>query len=381
MGYQFSEGCGLYYENIICSHNYMRVYFFSSPTFSTNHRHFCPGRKHFSLPPFLFYNIAKEPLPYWEQPMSVSTNKKQPSHPAFDRLTSMIMSGMTKRGSRSYSQTYALWRTWCARRQIDPLNLQKTTLTNFLLTQKVTYNTRRRHLSALRRLAQAAVEDDPDDVERQKSYAQLLHLRVPQRGLIESTYKTHELNAHQADSVLDVWQGEKPIQRRNRALVALLFMTGLRRSELNRLERLHCDLDDGTLYVPNDERTELSRTVAIPGDAALDALRDWVATLPPDRVYLFPKIHYSGLLGPDRPMSDQAVYSVIRQTEQLSGLKFTPQDARRTFLAEALNNGSPVSDVQIQAGHKDVLSTLKYAKSPEAKKRRERLKLGYGGKR
>jgi integrase len=307
--------------------------------------------------------------------------KPTTSKTQFENYVGQVLETLGKFAKRKYQETFQTWLEWCQQNKVNPLDIEPKTVNKFLISLKVSYGTRRRHLSALRRLAQEIVETNPEDAVAQTRYAQLLQVRVPTLDMQPSKSTQHELQPIQADQVLAVWDGEQPIQIRNRAIVALLFMTGLRRSEVAAVKREHLDLPNGTILIPHAEKPDRARTIAIPGEAALTALQGWLTRLPPGRAYLFPSIDKFGRLGPDLAMTDQAVYYIVQKTQAMSGLKFSPQDARRTFLTEALDNGSPISDVQIQAGHKEILSTLKYAKSPEATKRRERLKLRYGSTR
>ena len=69
------------------------------------------------------------------------------------------------------------------------------------------------------------------------------------------------------------------------------------------------------------------------------------------------------------------MYEVIKRTEQLVRVTFLPHDAQRTFITEALVIGTPLADVQAQAGHKQASTMLHYAQPVETKHRRERLRL------
>jgi integrase len=290
------------------------------------------------------------------------------------------ISTIGRRGQRIYRITYQSWREWCLRSPSNPLDLRAENIKRYLIAQEVSYNTRHRHLSALRKLARVIAKANPNNAALQESLAQLDLLRVPQDRLVPSERNLHELVPGQADKALAAWSDATPLHIRNRALVALLFMTGMSRSEVCSIRRANVDLAAGTIHIVHDEKTEKSHTVAIPGDLAIQALRNWMALLPPERQYVFPSIRKSGSLGPDKPTVDLTVYRIIQQTQERCGLVFTPQDVRRTFLVEALDNGSPLADVQAQVGHRDPYSTLRYAKTTDAAARRKRLKLRYGSK-
>jgi integrase len=111
------------------------------------------------------------------------------------------------------------------------------------------------------------------------------------------------------------------------------------------------------------------------GDSALEALRALRQALP-DSPYVFPSLrrgdHPTG-----RPITGEVVYRVVRQTSERCGIDFKPHDARRTVITGIIDNGGSVKDAQAVAGHSDGSTTMKYAQATDAKKLRERLKLGY----
>ena len=83
-------------------------------------------------------------------------------------------------------------------------------------------------------------------------------------------------------------------------------------------------------------------------------------------------------LGEDKPTDAQTIYRVVKQTERKSGVVFSPHTARRTFISEALNTGTPLSDIQAQAGHANEATTLRYARPAQARERRNKIRLRYG---
>lgn len=300
----------------------------------------------------------------------------KPADP-FTQLVEATLATVASSSARIYRQTFVLWRTWCRQHEVDPLNLIAANVREYLLTQYVSKNTRSRQLSALRKLARVLALDYTQPAWR-SAYESLLLLRVPTEGITERARPGRALNPTQANQVLEVWNGRKLIQRRNRALVALLFLTGLRRSEAAALRWSDLDLAEGVLQVQHGKGDQ-ARTAAIAGELAISALKDWRQTIGEAREYVFCAIGKGNRLGLDEPLTDHAVYEVVKRTEQLTGVVFSPHDARRTFITEALATGAPLADVQAQAGHKQPSTTLRYAKPVDARHRRERLRLRYGG--
>jgi integrase len=79
----------------------------------------------------------------------------------------------------------------------------------------------------------------------------------------------------------------------------------------------------------------------------------------------------------DKPISDQAVYNLIKATSAAMGLDFAPHDARRTLLTRALAAGSNVKDKQFIAGHANAETTLRYAIVKDAHEVKACTKLDY----
>jgi len=294
----------------------------------------------------------------------------------FDKLVEATMATVAASSARIYRQTFSLWQQWCNSHRVDPLNLVAAAVRDFLIDQSVSQRTRQRQLSALRKLARVLALDYTNPAWR-SAYDSLLLLRVPVEGVVKKERELRALSPSQAARVLEVWKGEKPIHKRNQALVALLFLTGLRRSEAAVLRWMDLDLAEGTLLVRHG-KGDKARTVAIAGDSAIEALEIWRTALGEGREYVFCAIGKGNRLGPDMAMTDHTVYEVVKRTERMSGIVFSPHDARRTFITEALTTGAPLADVQAQAGHKQESTTLRYAKPVDARNRRERLRLRYG---
>jgi integrase len=248
---------------------------------------------------------------------------------------------------------------------------------DFLISQTVTQRTRQRQLSTLRKMARVLALDYTNPAWR-SAYESLLLLRAPTEGASTFERELRALTPAQVNRNLEVWLGDKLLPRRNQALIALLFHTGLRRSEAAVLRWSDLDLEEGTLRVRHG-KGDKSRTIAIAGDMAVEALKLWKRAMGEERVYVFCAVGKGNRLSEDSPMTDRAVYDVVKRTEKISGVKFSPHDARRTLITEALATGAPLADVQAQAGHKNESTTLRYAKPIDARHRRERLRLRYGG--
>jgi integrase len=295
---------------------------------------------------------------------------------SFDALVQATLATVAPSSARIYRQTFQYWQDWCRRQGVDPLILTAANVRQYLLEQSVSQSTRQRQLSALRKLARVLALDYTNPARR-AAYESLLLLRTPKEGVTIKERSKRALSPAQADRVLRAWDDDTLIQQRNCALIAVLFLSGLRRSEVAQLQWADIDLDEGVIHIRHG-KGDTARDVALAGDYALEALANWRNAQGESRLYVFCSITKGSKLGDDCPMTAQAVYNVIKATERKTGVAFSPHDARRTFITEALATGAALADVQAQAGHKQESTTLRYAKPVDARQRRTKLRLRYG---
>ena len=72
-----------------------------------------------------------------------------------DAVIDTTLLTLSKSSARIYRQTYQNWLAWCEVFDVHPLDLRPQVVYAFLLDQPVTIATRKRHLSAFRKLARA----------------------------------------------------------------------------------------------------------------------------------------------------------------------------------------------------------------------------------
>lgn len=307
-----------------------------------------------------------------ETPFAADLEQAQP----FDELTAFALQTVAASSARVYRQTFALWRAWCVDQGVDPLDLRPTQVLAFLTAQNVTRTTRQRQLSALRKLAQILYILAPSDDTRRIIEA-LKGIKVPTGGDNGHERTKRALAPSQADKVLRAWDQLTPTHRRNRALIAVLALGALHRSEAAGLAWRDIDFENGVLSVRHG-KGDKAREVPLAGDFALDALREWQVCQPTGRDFVFCPLERGDKLGKDKPISGTDVYRIVKATEDASGIAFKPHDLRRTFITEALAAGTPLATVQAAAGHARGETTLRYAQAVDARQARKTLKLRYG---
>lgn len=164
-----------------------------------------------------------------------------------------------------------------------------------------------------------------------------------------------------------------PAGVRDAAIIALLKIAGLRRSEVASLHLNDFDLPTRTLTIQG-KRNKI-RTVPIEDAGALDALSDWLYLRGDFPGVLFTRIRKGGTILADG-LSDQAIYSMLKKRGEEAGLsEFTPHDMRRTFAGDLLDAGVDLVTVQKLMGHSDTNTTAGYDRRGEVAKRSAVKKL------
>jgi len=154
---------------------------------------------------------------------------------------------------------------------------------------------------------------------------------------------------------------------RDRAILSVLFVTGMRRSELIGLNIGDFDTEVFSLHIRNT-KTKEDRLVYI-GGKALAHLQYWVTLRGYDKAYdpLFCTAdkRFSRL-------SESTIYYIIKSRAKAAGLKpLTPHDFRRTFISNGFDNPD-VDEATLASitGHRDMNSLKRYDRRGERAKKR-----------
>lgn len=175
------------------------------------------------------------------------------------------------------------------------------------------------------------------------------------------------LSSPEVERLLAAPAGNGSAEVRDRAMLELLYATGLRVSELVSLKVRDVNMDAG--YVLTMGKGSKERLVPM-GDSARSALAEYIFTVRSkvdksgDNQYLF-----LSRLG-DR-MTRQAFWNIIKKRASETGIakNISPHTLRHSFATHLLENGADLRSVQIMLGHADLSTTQIYTHIT-----RERLK-------
>ena len=154
---------------------------------------------------------------------------------------------------------------------------------------------------------------------------------------------------------------------RDAALLGLLYGAGLRRAEAVSIALGDLELVTGTLRVMG--KGDKQRVVPL-GPSVCGALERWLRVRGSEPGRLFTPVRKGDGVAL-RAMSGQAVLMILRRLAARCGVaRFSPHDARRTFISDLLDAGADLSTVQQLAGHAQVNTTARYDRRGEHAKRR-----------
>jgi integrase/recombinase XerD len=188
-----------------------------------------------------------------------------------------------------------------------------------------------------------AIEDDP-----------AAQLETPRRGR-----KLPEVLSYaEVQRLLAQPRGDDPTTFRDRALLELMYASGLRASETTSLEIQDVDLDQGVVRARGKGSKE--RLVPVGGKAVaavrayLRAGRPKLVSSPEERK-LF--LNFRG-----GPLTRQGLYKIVLRHAESAGLgdRMSPHTLRHSFATHLLTGGCDLRSVQEMLGHADLSTTQLY---------------------
>ena len=147
--------------------------------------------------------------------------------------------------------------------------------------------------------------------------------------------------------------------KRDKAMLELLYATGIKVSELISLNKQDLDLDFGYIKCVSEND---ARVVPL-GKTAIRALRDYITECRPAMISqsaenaLFVNCNGSR-------MTRQGFWKLVKSYALAAGIEkdITPHTLRHSFAAHLLENGADLASIQEMLGHKDIVSTQIYTK-------------------
>jgi integrase/recombinase XerD len=171
-------------------------------------------------------------------------------------------------------------------------------------------------------------------------------------------YLPDTLNEAETERLLQVDLHQRPFPKRDRAMLELLYSSGLRISELtnSRLEQIN--LEDRFIRVTGKG----NKTRLVPmGRKACEAINDYLET--ERRVLVRPRTGSELFLSRrGQKLTRQRVWQIIREIAELGGfdIRIYPHLLRHSFATHLLSNGADLRIIQELLGHADISTTQIY---------------------
>ncbi len=165
------------------------------------------------------------------------------------------------------------------------------------------------------------------------------------------------LSIEEVDNLLDI-KTENAFDYRNKAMLELMYSSGLRVSELVSLELKDIDLENKIVRCFGKGKKQ--RIVPI-GDYALDYLKKYIDEYRP----LLKKNYYSESLflnNHGKEMTRQGFFLIIKKIAKEKKIEknITPHMLRHSFATHLLNNGADLRTIQEMLGHSNISTTQIY---------------------
>ena len=190
---------------------------------------------------------------------------------------------------------------------------------------------------------------------------QSLILFSPMQGMRFKTVKRDislkTISEKEVGKLLNSIDSERPVGLRDRAIIELMFSTGLRRREVVNLNLYDVDFQNETLRI-NQGKGKKDRIVPL-GHRAKEWLKKYV------------RLARSGLLEGEadnalfvsqlrKRLSYRGFAKMIKVRMNFAGLKYSSHSLRHGFATALLRRGADIAVIQAMLGHSDIGSTEIY---------------------
>ncbi len=269
--------------------------------------------------------------------------------------------GLARNTLAAYRRDLALLAQWMTKERGSTLDAaRETDLQAYMgarLTDKGKATSANRRLTVFKRYFRWAL--------RERRIAADPTLRLAPARTMPRAIKT--LSEQQVDDLLAAPDTDTPLGLRDRAMLELMYASGLRVSELVNLRVFELSLNDGVLRVLGKGNKE--RLVPFGGEA-----RVWIERyLAEARPAILDRRQTADLFVTARGagMTRAMFWVIVKKQAQAAGIHvpLSPHTLRHAFATHLLNHGADLRAVQLLLGHADISTTTIYTHVA-----RERLK-------
>lgn len=165
------------------------------------------------------------------------------------------------------------------------------------------------------------------------------------------------LTVEEVNSLLEQPNGDSPKEIRDKAMLELLYATGIRVSELINLKVEDINLAVGFITCRDEHKERMIPFGKVAKQAMLNYMENGRVSLLKGQESEWLFTNCSG-----RPMSRQGFWKIIKFYGEKAGIQadITPHTLRHSFAAHLLKNGADIHAVQAMMGHSDMATTQMY---------------------
>lgn len=262
-----------------------------------------------------------------------------------------IERGLSENTRQSYRQDLKQYQQFLVSQKLKSFTEDRFIVLGFLQAQttaKKAQSSITRSISTLRKFYQylareGRIQKDP-----------MLQIDSPKQG----RHLPAVLSSEEIERLLKTPDTSTPLGLRDRAILEVLYATGLRVSELVHLKLTDLHLSLGLIQTLG--KGDKERIIPI-GDVAVDWINQYLErsrnrlTKGKDSPYLFVNFHGNGL-------TRQGIWKNLKVIVQAAGIDkdVTPHTLRHSFATVLLENGADLRIVQELLGHSDISTTQIY---------------------
>ncbi|EOR84911.1 site-specific tyrosine recombinase XerD [Latilactobacillus sakei] len=262
-----------------------------------------------------------------------------------------IERGLSENTRQSYRQDLKQYQQFLVSQKLTSFTEDRFIVLGFLQAQttaKKAQSSITRSISTLRKFYQylareGRIQKDP-----------MLQIDSPKQG----RHLPAVLSSEEIERLLKTPDTSTPLGLRDRAILEVLYATGLRVSELVHLKLTDLHLSLGLIQTLG--KGDKERIIPI-GDVAVDWINQYLErsrnrlTKGKDSPYLFVNFHGNGL-------TRQGIWKNLKVIVQAAGIDkdVTPHTLRHSFATVLLENGADLRIVQELLGHSDISTTQIY---------------------
>lgn len=259
-----------------------------------------------------------------------------------------VEKGLSANSLESYANDLGGLKQWAEKNSLALPILSRTDLREWLIDlggRKLSENSKRRMLSAVRGFYKYLMLEGHLDANPAED------LVSPQKGL----YLPRFLTQAEVESLLAAPDTSTEAGLRDRAIMELMYASGLRVSEAAALKIRDIDLDAGVITTTG--KGGKTRKVPV-GSSAIEWIKSYLAVrrkkdnIDIENLFVTPA---------GRPIDRQIIHAFIKKYAESGGLQgVSPHTLRHSFATHLIQNDADIRSVQQMLGHADISTTQIY---------------------